>query len=229
MTATPTTDVEAFPIRQLLAVGTALVVAEILLVAGYLGLSSTTVTEARYVVYPFVWINVGLLAFLVGSPRVGNAKHRRIGLAVAGGYFVLLLAVAGNLSFLTGMEPYLTVLLTTPGWGPVVNGSLPGIEFHLVPYEVIGYAGLAYLFYANVLEISRGLLSGLLGIVTCVSCTMPFWGTALGLLGGGAVGLSGLASTYAYDVGTVVFLLTVGLLYHFQRDSGPTVSTAALR
>ena len=228
MTATPANNHdETFAVRPAL-VGLGIVVAEVLLVAGYLGLSSTTVTQPRYVIYPFVWINVGLWALYAGAPRVGNDRHRLAGLAVAGAYYLVLLAVAGNIVFGAFVDPYLSVIWATPGWGPVLNGSLPGIEVHLIPYEVIGYAGLSYLFYANVLEISRGLLSGVLGIVTCVSCTMPFWGPVFGLLGGSAMGLSGLATTYAYDIGTVIFLLTMGLLYHFQTRSEPDVSTAGL-
>jgi hypothetical protein len=227
MTATPARLADRIDPAPLL-VGGALVLSEVLLVTGYLGLTSTGVTQPRYLIYPFVWINVGLWAVYAGRPRVGTERHRGIGLAVAGAYYIILLAVAGNVQFLTAAEPYASIIWATPGWGPVLNGSVPGIEVHLVPYQVIGYAGLAYLFYANVLEISRGLLSGVLGIVTCVSCSMPLWGPLLGLLGGSALGLSSLATTYAYDLGTVVFLLTVALLYYFQRPEAPRVSTDGL-
>ncbi len=228
MTATSATSRDdTLAIRPAL-LGLGIVVAEVLLVTGYLSLSSTTVTQPRYVIYPFIWINVGLWAVYAGAPRVGNERHRLVGVAVAGAYYLVLLAVAGNVVFGAFVEPYLSIIWATPGWGPVLNGSLPGIEIHLVPYEVIGYAGLSYLFYANVLEISRGLLSGVLGIVTCVSCTMPFWGPVFGLLGGSAMGLTGLATTYAYDIGTVIFLLTIGLLYYFQSRPDPDVSTAEL-
>lgn len=209
-------------------VGAAIILIEGLLVTGYLGLTSTGVTEPRYVVYPFIWINVSLLALYAASPSVGSSRHRLVGVAVAGGYYIVLLAVAGNVILGSFVSPYLNIMWATPGWGPVLNGAIPGVEIHLVPFEVIGYAGLSYLFYANVLDISRGLLSGILGVVTCVSCSMPLWGPLLGLLGGSALGLTGFATAYAYDIGTVLFLVTVGLLYYFQDREESTVSTPTL-
>lgn len=211
-----------------LAIGAAIVISEVLLVTGYLGLTSTTVTAPRYIVYPFVWINVGLLAFYVGRPRVANDRHRWIGLAVTGGYYLLLLSVAGNVVFGTVHALSLSIMWTTPGWGPILNAHLPGVELHLIPYEVIGYAGLSYLFYANILGFSRGVLSGALGIVTCVSCSMPLWGPLFGLIGGSALGLSGLATAYAYDIGMVLFLVTVALLYYFQRPTRADVTDVSI-
>lgn len=216
MTVNSTTRIGDRDLRRSLAIASAILISEALLVTGYLGLTNTAVTAPRYVIYPFIWINVGLLAFYLGRPQVANARHRWIGLTVTGGYYLLLLAVAGNVVFWIFEQPSLSVIWATPGWGPVLNGHLPGVEFHLIPYEVIGYAGLSYLFYANILGFSRGVLSGALGIVTCVSCSMPLWGPLFGLLGGSALGLSGLATAYAYDIGTAIFLVTVGLLYYFQ-------------
>lgn len=228
MTATTSTRFGDRDLVQPLLVGFGLVVSEVLIVTGYLGLTSTGVTAPRYVVYPFIWINVGLLAIYLARPTPDNRRHQLVAGTVALAYYLLLLAVAGNITVGTFVDPYLSVIWATPGWGPVLNGAIPGIEVHLIPYQIVGYAGLSYLFYANVLGFSRGLLSGALGIVTCVSCTMPLWGPLVGLLGGGAVGLSGLATTYAYDLGTVVFLLTISLLYYFQRNAGMDVRSVSM-
>lgn len=228
MTATTAPRFGDRDLLQPLLIGSGLLISEVLIVTGYLGLTSTGVTAPRYIVYPFVWINVGLLAIYLAKPAPGNHRHQVLAGSIAAAYYVLLLTVAGNITFGAFVEPYTSLIWATPGWGPVLNGAIPGIEVHLIPYQVIGYAGLAYLFYANVLGFSRGLLSGALGIATCVSCTMPLWGPLVGLLGGGAVGLSGLATTYAYDLGTVVFLLTMGLLYYFQRDAGMDVRSVSM-
>lgn len=228
MTATSTPRFDDAALFSPLLVGAGIVITEVFLVTAYLGLTSTGVTQPRYVIYPFIWINVGLLAIYMGAPRAGNRRHQLVGIGIAGGYYILLLAVAGNIIFGTWVEPSASIIWATPGWGPVLNGSIPGFEVHLIPYEVIGYAGLAYLLYANVLDVSRGLLSGVLGVVTCVSCSMPLWGPILGFIGGGAVGLSTFATTYAYDLGTGIFLVTMGLLYYFQRRSNPEVSTDGL-
>jgi len=198
-------------------IGLAVVAVEILLVVGYLGLSGTAVTAPRYVVYPFVWINVGLWAIAASTPDVGNRRHRLVAGTVAVAYFVLLLDIAGNITLGSSAAPHTSILWATPGWGPVLNGAVPGLEFQLVPFEVIGYGGLAYLVYANALEVSRGILSGALGLVTCVSCSMPIWGPILGFVGGPLAGYTGVMTRLSYDLGTAIFLLTVVVLYYSQR------------
>jgi|GEM_PF-5038824 len=76
-----------------LRLGLAVVALEALLVAAYFDLTTATVTEPRYLVYPFVWINAGVWAVLRTTPRPGNRLHRLLGLSVAVGYFLVLLAV----------------------------------------------------------------------------------------------------------------------------------------
>lgn len=228
MRTTSVPEVEDIPLIGPVLVAGGLVFAELLIVMTYLELTSTGVTKPRYLIYPFIWINIGLLAIYLGTARAGSRRHRLLGLGIAGGYYLLLLVVAGNISFEMGAEPALGIIWATPGWGPVLSGGFPGVDFQLIPYEVVGYAGLAYLLYVNVLDVSRGILPGILGIVTCVSCSMPLWGPILGLVGGGAMGLSQFATTYAYDIGTAIFLVTMGLLYYFHRRSIPEVSPDGL-
>ena len=220
------------PIRRYLtrpaAIGLAVVAVEVLLVVGYLGLTRTGVTAPRYVIYPFVWINVGLWAIVAATPVVGNRRHRLVAGAVAIAYFVLLLSISGNLTLGVFAAPYANIMWATPGWGPVLNGVVPGLEFHLIPFEVIGYAGLTYLFYANALEISRGLLSGALGLVTCVSCSIPIWGPILGLNGGPAAGFTDVMTDLSYDIGTVIFLVTIVVLYYSQRTARTDRSSVEL-
>ena len=69
------------------------------------------------------------------------------------------------------------------------------------------------------LEVARGTLSGVLGLVTCVGCTVPVLAPLVGLLGGPATGLATTAYRFSYDLGTLVFLVTLWLLYVGHRRS----------
>lgn len=199
---------------ETIATWTLVLFTEFLLVAGYLAFSSTTADTLRYVVYPFVWINVGVLAAFSIDPTPQNRRHWALGSVVAGGYYLVLLYTASNIGWnpLT-TEWSLSVSQATPGWGPLLVATGPGFSLTPIPFEVVGYAALAYLLYANVLQISRSVLAGALGLVTCVGCTVPILAPAIGLLGGPASSLTTTAYQYSYDLGTVFFVVTVGILY----------------
>jgi hypothetical protein len=65
------------------------------------------------------------------------------------------------------------------------------------------------LVYVRVLDATRAVFSGALGLVSCVGCTVS---VLLPLLG--ATTLFGSALTgLAWDLSTAVYLLTVALLY----------------
>lgn len=189
-----------------------LLVLEVSAVAVYFAAVPGGVGEIRYVVYPFVWINAGLWAVLRASPSAGSRRHRLAGLAVAAGYFLLVMAVPGNVGLGMAAEPSIRVGWYVPGWGPLVAVSSPWIRLYLVPFEVLGYAALSYLVYANALDLARGTLSGALGLVTCVGCTVPVLAPLFGLLGGPATGLTTTAYGWSYDLGTALYLVTLGLL-----------------
>lgn len=201
--------------RHRLAGWFGLVALELLSLWGYLAASGAEVTQVRYLLYPFVWINAGLWAVLHTTPAAGNRVHRALGVAVGAGYFLAVMAVPGNvgLGHLDGHLHLdsLRVALAAPGWGPVVAYAGP-VRLYLVPFEVVGYLSLSYLVVANVLRLTRGTLSGVLGLATCVGCTVPLAAPLVGLLGGPATGLATTAYTYSYDLGTALFLATVGLL-----------------
>lgn len=197
----------------------AIIAIETTLVAGYLLVTDTTIETGRYLVYPFVWINAGLWAVWHTRPAAGSRRHRLLGVLVASGYALLLLTVSGKVGFGaagTALAP--RVAWYVPGWGPIVSLESEWLRLYLVPFEVIGYASLAYLMYANTLAVARGTLSGALGLVTCIGCTVPVLAPLTGLLGGPTTALVTTAYRWSYDLGTVVFLVTVGLLYAGQRD-----------
>lgn len=183
-------------------------------VALYYSFTSLHLTEPRYVLFGLLWINVGLLA--VRGRRLPSEvpfRTRRRALAVATAYFGLL-AVAGGLIG-TGVESAggLRVAWLTPGWGPALVYAGSAVSFVLMPAYVVGYAALAYLVYAALLEATRSAVGGVLGLLSCVSCTWPVVAAVGSTLVGGTGFLSASAMQLSYDLSTAVFLVTVALLY----------------
>lgn len=111
-----------------------------------------------------------------------------------------------------GRPTDLRVAMYAPGWDPLVAFSSPWPRLHLVSFQVSGYASLAYLVYANVLVLTRSVLLGVVGFVSCVGCTVPVLVPLLGFLGEPTASLTTTAYTWSYDIGTAIFLLTIGLL-----------------
>lgn len=130
--------------------------------------------------------------------------------------------IPGTIRFGTAGTPTdLRIAMHAPGWGPILAFTSPWLRLYLVPFEVLGYASLAYLMYANVLELTRRTFSGVLGLVTCVGCTVPVLTPLVGILGGPAASLTSTAYAWSNDIGTMIFLLTVGLLSWSHRRSRP--------
>ncbi|WP_121822524.1 DUF7546 family protein [Halostella salina] len=187
---------------------------ELLVVAAYFATTDARVISARYLVYPFVWVNVTVLA--VSRTTLPPLAERRTWLAAvaAVGYFALLAWAGGLISFASaGGGGRLAVRAAAPGWGPILVLSDSRILVTLVPFKTVGYVGLAALVYAALADTSRTAVSGVLGLATCVSCTGSVVGTLLaGTAGGSAVAVSELF-VQSYDLSTVVFLLTVAALW----------------
>lgn len=202
----------------------ALVWIEILAVAAYLFLTPVHIESVRYVLYPFVWINVGLAAVLLTNPPDAPTRLKIGAGSVAIAYFLLLAGLAGLLSvnldaLLSGGTAHASTLhhtgwqftLGAPGWGPRVGYSGHLVSVVLVPYHVVGYLSLAYLVYATVLDTARAALPGVLGLVSCVGCAFPL----LGSVAAGAAGGTGLLSSLrilSVDLSTLVFVVAVMIL-----------------
>ncbi|USZ69426.1 ABC transporter ATP-binding protein [Halorussus salilacus] len=191
-----------------------LTVAEALAVLGYVAVTEGDVLSLRYLAYPFVWTNAAVLA--VAYAPISRPTDRWTGgaLAVSVVYF-LVLCWAGGLLAVTGESGLGTasVLPAVPGWGPILAVTGGAVHATLVPFKVIGYAGLAALVYAALARSSRGVLSGALGLVTCVSCTGSVLATLLaGTVGGSSVAVSEVMAR-SYDLSTPVFLITVAALW----------------
>lgn len=193
--------------------------AELLAVLTYLVLARPAFGDlpllrvVAFYLYPWIWLNVALFAIL--RTRVSQAPIRRrlAATAIAGGYF-LVLAYAGGLVGLGGTGSGLRVALESlpPGWSPALMYDGTALTIILLPFKVVGYLGLAYLVYATVLDAAGSALGGMLGLFSCVSCTLPVVAGLLSGVIGGTGGLVTAAYGQSYALSTVAFVLTVGLL-----------------
>lgn len=194
------------------AVVAAVLAVEAILVVGYFAATGAAITTPRHLVYPFVWLNVGGAAVYAIDPPDAPRSRRRLAAAAAAGYFVVLLAVAGLVGLRTGgLEASAT--MAAPGWGPVVRVGLGPLGVTVIPYMVAGYAALAYLGYAAVLEAASAAAPAVVGLVSCVGCTWPVVAAVLSAVAGSTAGVGSAIGQWAYGLSTIVFLLAVGLLY----------------
>lgn len=219
MTETETPDAfrrlpERFqPRTSTLLYGAALVNAEILLVLAYLLVASPEVSNAFALVYPFVWINVGLWAIVRTRPVARERRHRYLAGVASGVYLVLLFVLGGMLWTAHPEAPAgFDVSMLTPGIGPVLAYNGTSVRFTLVPFLVVGYVALAYLVYATLLDAAGSAIGGVLGLFSCLSCVWPL--IAPIFVGAfGSAGAAAATSLQSYVAGTVIFVGTVALLY----------------
>lgn len=193
-----------------------LIAAELLVLAAFFGLTPNRITSVRYVLYPFVWINLALWAVYRVEPPSAPDRARLVAGVVAGGYFLLLATLAGLLTIELGAghsHAHMSgwqLTMSTPGWGPRIGYVGSNWHVNLVPYRVIGYLGLAYLIYATVLDAVTAALSGVVGLASCIGCAFPLVeSVAFGLLGAGSVAA---VTSFAIDISTAMFVLAVLLL-----------------
>ncbi|MDG5774833.1 hypothetical protein VB773_15225 [Haloarculaceae archaeon H-GB2-1] len=190
------------------------VAVELLLVAAHFTFTAAEVRSLGSVLAPFVWMNVGLWAVLRTSVPAVPDRQRAGAVAVGAVYFLVLGWLSGLFGIVTDAPSLVTgfhVGRGSPGWERLVYVA-PPVFVSLVPYKLVGYLSLAYLVYASVLDAASSVVSGTLGILSCISCTFP---VIASLLAGVVGGASGIATIYANAVlvSTVVYVLAVGLLY----------------
>lgn len=199
---------------------TLLVGLEVLLVFVYLEWSSAQITDPLILLYPFIWINVGLWAVLTTTPPPGSTQRRWIAGVIGVGYFLILAAVGGLVSpghlfhgHSHGGSVRIVVTSIPPGWAPLVLYGGPVVSLSLIPFKVAGYAALAYLIYVTVIDAAGSVITGVVGLFSCVSCTWPVLGTILTGLFGGSSAVAMVASNQPYGASTVVFVSAIALLY----------------
>lgn len=177
--------------------------AELAVVAGYELLARSTVVDPFAVLVPWIWINAAIGGVAWG-PRAGR---RRTVVAVAAGYGLVLAVFGGVIG--PGESGGLAVHWIAPGYGPAVLYTGEPLAVRVIPYRVIGYAALALLVGRAVADASVTGLSGVLGILTCISCSWPILAAMLATLGGSTAGLAALTTPW---FGTAAFLIAVALL-----------------
>ncbi|WP_083851002.1 DUF7546 family protein [Halogranum rubrum] len=219
------------PSRQELVVGAAVLNAELLVVLLYLLVEPVRIQSWRFILYGFLWINVGLYAIWKTDPAPSNPRTRRLAILVAAGYFLLLAVVGGVLgpSHSSPLAALITdghthshgataaagsfdVRMLPPGWGPSLVYQGAWVMVILMPYKVVGYVALAYLVYATVIDAVTASISGALGLLSCVSCAWPVLGSIVASIFGSGSAVAVAATTWPYDISTVAFLGAVGLL-----------------
>lgn len=187
----------------------ALVAAEAVLLGAYLVVADAPVLPPRYLLYPFVWVNVAVVAVARTTPTAATPRARTVALLVAGAYLAALAAVTGVVAAGGTSVSARVVWDLPPGWGPALLVHGAGLRVALFPYETVGYAALGYLVYATALE-ARALLGGVVGLASCVGCTLPVAAAAASTLLGGAAA-AGVAGG-AHDLSTAAFVASAVLL-----------------
>lgn len=195
--------------RSVLALAVAILGIEVGVTVAYLLVSEWSVVQARYVVYPWIWINTGLFAVWAVRRPGGSRRHQVLAVAAATGYLLVLLVVAGIVSFPEHAHFHVEVVSLPPAWGPVVIVATPFVTAVLFPYEVIGYVALAYLVYTVVVEVSHAVVGAAVGVLSCVSCSLPIAAALVGGSVGTTGGLAVAAGSYATDLSTLAYLVTV--------------------
>jgi len=218
-TETPSAWAARFkPDRETVLWGALILHIELFLLGTYALVSSAELVNAaaiRFWLYPFVWINVGIWAIVRTRPTPTGPRQRRIGLAIAVGYFLVLSYFGGVIGqAIPGPATLdLTLFGVPPGWGPAIlyNGSVLAVT--LLPFKVIGYVALAYLVYATVLDAAGSAITGVLGLLSCVSCSWPVLAALVTGVAGSGTAIAGAVYSQSYGLSTLVFVVTVGLLY----------------
>ncbi|ELZ26571.1 hypothetical protein C474_19269 [Halogeometricum pallidum JCM 14848] len=185
-----------------------------ILALAYVLLAEITVTQPRYAFYGLLWIAVGVLAVWKTTPAPTDATTRRRAALVAAGYVAVLAVVGGVVVSTMGDLSWGARLSTlAPGWGPAPVVTTPWFTVVLMPARVVGYLALGYLVYATVIDASGSAVSGVLGLLSCVSCSWPILASVLSGAFGGGSALVAATFDLSYDLSTLVFLVTVALLY----------------
>lgn len=209
-----TTGIDRLVTRRTLLVAALVVNVELAAVLAYFSLTTASLTSPLFTLYGLIWVNLALVVFARYRPPTADARTRRRALVVAVGYG-LLLAVFGGV---VGVAPPRTtpgveIALLPPGWGPalVVNAGVAAAI--LMPAKVLGYTALAYLLYGAAVDAAGAGIAGALGLFSCLSCSLPILaGAVASLLGGGAF-VAAAVTGIGYGPSTLVFVVTVALLW----------------
>lgn len=116
--------------RERVVVGGGALLAEALLVVGYFGTTGAEPTALRYVIYPFVWINLGAWATWRVRPPAAGPRVRRAAAAVAVTYFLVLAYATGLLALYPGIHEHVSPFALS---GATAASLLPALDWLAVP------------------------------------------------------------------------------------------------
>lgn len=188
---------------------------QIVFVLAHLIVGDVNVSQPRYILYGMVWLNVGAaVLYAVRPPRGVDFRTRRRAIAIAATYFALLAFFTGMIG--VGVPEHATDLRIAwllPGWGPALVVATEYLTVVLMPAYIVGYVALSYLIYVTILDASGSAIAGVLGLFSCVSCSLPIVTMVLSAFVGGSSVLATTALDVSYELSTIVFLMTVALLY----------------
>ena len=200
--------------RRGLLVWTLVANLQVAAVVGYFAFTDATLSSPSFTLYGLVWVNTALVVFARYDPPTPGSRRGRVAAVVAVGYGLLLAVFGGMVGPSTAVTPVgFGVSLLPPGWGPAVVYGGEYVAAVVMPARLLGYGALVYLLYGSLVEASRAGLAGLLGLFSCVSCSFPILAGAVAAVVGGGGFVAALTTGIGYGPSTVVFLVTVVLLW----------------
>jgi hypothetical protein len=199
--------------RETLLVAALVLNTELILLGAYAVVTDSFSTPTL-ILLPWVWINVALVAILKTRPAPAPTGRKRLAAAIAVGYLLILGYFGGlwGLSQGPGVGFRMAIFSIPPGWSPALLYSGDLLALSILPYKLVGYLALAWLVYATVIDAAGSAVTGVLGLLSCVSCSWPILASLLTGIGGGGA-LAAAAQSQSYELSTVVFVVTVALLY----------------
>jgi len=207
------------PIRAAVATAVVATVALLTAIATYLRLTDAVITTGRSLSYPVVWIVTSLTAAVWIGLTVRGRPRRWRGVAIGGGYTLVIAWLTGLLGATTGGFP-LRVHAAPPGWGPIILYDSGLLRLSIVPFKLIAYLALGYVIYALVAAHRGSIRAAAVGVFSCVSCTGPLLVAIIGAVGGTQATTA--VATAGYDIATVALVATFGLLVAVVARQQPT-------
>ena len=207
------------PIRAAVATAVVATVALLTAIATYLRLTDAVITTGRSLSYPVVWIVTSLTAAVWIGLTVRGRPRRWRGVAIGGGYTLVIAWLTGLLGATTGGFP-LRVHAAPPGWGPIILYDSGLLRLSIVPFKLIAYLALGYVIYALVAAHRGSIRAAAVGVFSCVSCTGPLLVAIIGAVGGTQATTA--VATAGYDIATAALVATFGLLVAVVARQQPT-------
>lgn len=207
------------PIRAAVATAVVATVALLTAIATYLRLTDAVITTGRSLSYPVVWIVTSLTAAVWIGLTVRGRPRRWRGVAIGGGYTLVIGWLTGLLGATTGGFP-LRVHAAPPGWGPIILYDSGLLRLSIVPFKLIAYLALGYVIYALVAAHRGSIRAAAVGVFSCVSCTGPLLVAIIGAVGGTQATTA--VATAGYDIATAALVATFGLLVAVVARQQPT-------